>query len=241
MDHYATLGVSEDATTDQIKAAFRKLAFDHHPDAQGSEASDSKVTFQKILAAYEVLRDPAKRAEYDLLRRSKPTPSGFPDSAADWGFRGPAGEDDWERAFDAWARRMQEEFGGYSGESEELKRERESAERIARAAAWEREKQEAALNKLRGQRIRQRAEDAKHARQAAVLRRYWQGRRGVTWQDIVVGVVFAACTAGAAYNIKQHARRHGLLGLAKDPDAEAEGAGETSQAPVVPLIARQPP
>lgn len=59
-DHYNTLGVSKTATQDEIKSAYRKLASKHHPDRGGDTA-----TFQKIQAAYDVIGDATKRAEYD--------------------------------------------------------------------------------------------------------------------------------------------------------------------------------
>lgn len=59
-DYYKTLGVSKDATADEIKKAFRKLARTHHPDAGGDEAK-----FKEINEAYEVLSDPEKRKMYD--------------------------------------------------------------------------------------------------------------------------------------------------------------------------------
>jgi molecular chaperone DnaJ len=57
---YQTLGVARDATADQIKQAYRKLASRHHPDRGG----DTK-TFQEIQAAYDVLSDPQRRAGVD--------------------------------------------------------------------------------------------------------------------------------------------------------------------------------
>lgn len=62
-DHYATLGVAKNATPDEIKRAFRRLASQHHPDKGGDTAR-----FQEIQAAYDVLGDPAKRQEYDNPR-----------------------------------------------------------------------------------------------------------------------------------------------------------------------------
>ena len=66
-DHYATLGVSKDASPDEIKKAFRKLASQHHPDKGGDTAK-----FQEIQSAYDTLGDPDKRAAYD-----NPAPQGF--------------------------------------------------------------------------------------------------------------------------------------------------------------------
>jgi DnaJ-class molecular chaperone len=62
-DHYAALGVSRTATAAEIKQAFRKLASQHHPDKGGDTAK-----FQAIQAAYAVLGDEQKRAEYDNPR-----------------------------------------------------------------------------------------------------------------------------------------------------------------------------
>lgn len=59
-DHYQTLGVDRNATQDEIKKAYRKLASQHHPDRGG----DTKK-FQEIQGAYATLSEPDKRAEYD--------------------------------------------------------------------------------------------------------------------------------------------------------------------------------
>lgn len=58
--HYETLGIGKDASPDEIKKAFRRLASQHHPDKGG----DTKK-FQEIQAAYDVLSDPNKKASYD--------------------------------------------------------------------------------------------------------------------------------------------------------------------------------
>lgn len=60
MSHYETLGVNKDATQDEIKKAYRRLASKHHPDKGGSNEE-----FQKIEEAYRTLSDPQKRAQYD--------------------------------------------------------------------------------------------------------------------------------------------------------------------------------
>ena len=58
--HYNTLGVQPNASEAEIKKAYRKLAMQHHPDKGGDQAK-----FKEITAAYEILSDPQKRANYD--------------------------------------------------------------------------------------------------------------------------------------------------------------------------------
>jgi len=65
MTHYATLGVAENATQDEIKKSYRKLASQHHPDRGGDTA-----TFQTIQAAYDVIGDEQKRQQYDHERKN---------------------------------------------------------------------------------------------------------------------------------------------------------------------------
>ena len=63
-DYYADLGVSKNASADEIKKAYRKLAFKYHPDQNpGDKAAEEK--FKKITAAYDVLGDEEKRRQYD--------------------------------------------------------------------------------------------------------------------------------------------------------------------------------
>ena len=63
-DFYALLGISRDASEDDLKRAYRKLAMQYHPDRNaGSKESESR--FKEITEAYDVLRDPQKRALYD--------------------------------------------------------------------------------------------------------------------------------------------------------------------------------
>jgi uncharacterized membrane protein YsdA (DUF1294 family) len=76
-DYYAILGVPRNATLEQIKEAYRRLAKEYHPDKNPSPEAEER--FKLVKEAYQVLSDPAKRAEYDalydvlMLRASAPT------------------------------------------------------------------------------------------------------------------------------------------------------------------------
>jgi curved DNA-binding protein len=67
-DYYKIIGVPEDASADAIKAAYRKLARQLHPDV--NKASDAHKRFTDLGEAYEALSDPAKRSAYDEVRRA---------------------------------------------------------------------------------------------------------------------------------------------------------------------------
>jgi molecular chaperone DnaJ len=67
-DYYETLGLSKGASADEIKAAFRKLARQYHPDV--NKEADSEEKFKEINEAYGVLSDPDKRARYDRFGHS---------------------------------------------------------------------------------------------------------------------------------------------------------------------------
>lgn len=62
-DYYEVLGVSRDATDEEVKRAFRKLAFEYHPDRNREDGATEK--FKEVNEAYEVLSDANKRAAYD--------------------------------------------------------------------------------------------------------------------------------------------------------------------------------
>src|SRR5580692_6895517 len=79
-DYYKVLGVVSTASDKEITRAYRKLAKEHHPDANPG----SEDRFKEISAAYDVLGDAEKRKEYDEVRRLGPM-------AAGGGFGGPGG------------------------------------------------------------------------------------------------------------------------------------------------------
>ena len=64
-DYYDALGVSRDASTEDIRRAYRKLARENHPDVNKDPGAEDR--FKEISEAYEVLRDPEKRERYDRL------------------------------------------------------------------------------------------------------------------------------------------------------------------------------
>lgn len=88
-DYYAIMGVPRDASADQIKQSYRKLARKYHPDV--SKEADAEQRFKEVGEAYEVLRDPQKRAAYDQLGAGPQQGEDFrppPDWGSGFEFRG---------------------------------------------------------------------------------------------------------------------------------------------------------
>lgn len=72
MDYYEILGVDRNATQEEIKKAYRKLAIEHHPDKGGDENK-----FKEISAAYDVLSDSSKKSNYDRFGTADGSQGGF--------------------------------------------------------------------------------------------------------------------------------------------------------------------
>lgn len=108
-DYYATLGVARDASADEIKRAYRKLARKFHPDV--SKEPDAEARFKEVGEAYEVLKDPEKRAAYDQL-------------GANWKagqeFRPPPGGGDFYYSSGTFDPSGGEQYGGFSDFFESL-------------------------------------------------------------------------------------------------------------------------
>src|SRR5438034_5211052 len=66
-DYYKILGVERNASDEDIKRAYRKLARKYHPDVSKEENAEEK--FKEMAEAYEILKDPEKRSAYDQLGR----------------------------------------------------------------------------------------------------------------------------------------------------------------------------
>ncbi len=67
-DYYKIMGLAKNATPDEVKRAYRKLARKYHPDV--SKEPNAEAKFKELGEAYEVLKDPKKRAAYDQIGRN---------------------------------------------------------------------------------------------------------------------------------------------------------------------------
>jgi curved DNA-binding protein len=115
-DYYKALGVSNRATPDEIQKAYRKLARKHHPDVNKSDGAEAK--FKEIGEAYEVLKDPEKRARYDRFgsawkqaQTSGGPPPGF-EEIFGFGFGGPGGRFEFRGAPSGFSSFFDMLFGG---------------------------------------------------------------------------------------------------------------------------------
>ena len=69
-EYYTILGVDREATKDDIKRAYRRLAKKHHPDLNKGNPKEAEEKFKEVSEAYEVLSDPQKRVNYDRFGRA---------------------------------------------------------------------------------------------------------------------------------------------------------------------------
>ncbi len=108
-DYYDILGVAKNASEDEIKKAYRKLAMKHHPDRnQGDGAKKSEESFKEAKEAYEMLTDPQKRAAYDQYGHAGVDPNMG-------GFRGAPGQEGMGGFAEAFGDIFGDIFGGQGG------------------------------------------------------------------------------------------------------------------------------
>ncbi len=100
-DPYKILGVPNDASTADVKKAYRTLALKNHPDKQTSEAAREKASaiFSKIAAAYEVLSDDEERRQYDLRKKHGGSPGTRYTTTDDNAMNTPAGKTTTSRVY----------------------------------------------------------------------------------------------------------------------------------------------
>ena len=79
-DYYQTLGVPDNASQEDIKKAFRKLAFKHHPDTNPGNEKQAEEKFKEINEAFGVLGGKHKRQQYDFARRGQFAGAGYDNS-----------------------------------------------------------------------------------------------------------------------------------------------------------------
>jgi curved DNA-binding protein CbpA len=124
INFYEILEVPKNATTDDIKKAYKKLAMKWHPDKNPNNVKEAEEKFKIIAEAYAILSDPEKRRKYDLGGSTnwsdyEPGPRsggfGFADFGGMGGFGGGFGDFTFERAEDIFREAFGQEFGNFGG------------------------------------------------------------------------------------------------------------------------------
>lgn len=109
-DYYQVLGVDKNATPDQIKKAYRKLAMKWHPDKNPNNKEAAEQKFKEIGEAYSVLSDEQKRKNYDQFGSAKPQQAGFENSG---NFQNQFSSEEAQRIFQQFF----SDFGGRKGQT----------------------------------------------------------------------------------------------------------------------------
>lgn len=106
-DYYQVLGVSKNASADELKKAYRTLARKHHPDVDKSAGAEQK--FKEINEAYQVLSDPQKKAAYDQYGHAAFEQGGMGAGGPFGGFGGQGGYQTY-----TWSSAAGQDFGGFA-------------------------------------------------------------------------------------------------------------------------------
>mmetsp|Transcript_4710 Transcript_4710/g.8286 ORF Transcript_4710/g.8286 Transcript_4710/m.8286 type:complete len:226 (-) Transcript_4710:78-755(-) len=203
--YYAILGVSERASEQEIKKAYRKRALEVHPDVSPSSAAtstassaqaaakeeeeeeeDANEAFRRVTEAYEVLIDGRKRSLYDLSRKQRvKSTNPFKNASAHARKTSEERRERKRNPHEEWREKQQR----WQSEYERQQRARE---------AWEEEKKEAKEYRARALRRKHRVEEAHRIRVGVKLRQFWQTSSGIHKYDVVLVSLVGSCVGMVA-------------------------------------------